>query len=185
MVVMPCRHLRSSSGRKHSIFIYQSWMQDLVLGWWLLVGLLVLMIYGSYRPKVHDWASRALEIVKIKSCLSGLNFYSAVFVRSPAFCKHQLYCKIPTDSVFVHLLLKACFSGMTWVIFSTTPMHSTPFQLFLSLQPLFSNDTYLDLRLLDIPKIVRIWFCSTNILCPNRKLGKCIYDKGAGRMFKK
>ena len=143
------------------------------------------LLYGSYRPKVHDWASRALEIVKIKSCLSGLNFYSAVFVRSPAFCKHQLYCKIPTGSVFVHLLLKACFSGMTWVIFSTTPMHSTPFQLFLSLQPLFSNDTYLDLRLLDIPKIVRIWFCSTNILCPNRKLGKCIYDKGAGRMFKK
>ena len=77
------------------------------------INVQVFAIDGSYRPKVHDWASRALEIVKIKSCLSGLNFYSAVFVRSPAFCKHQLYCKIPTGSVFVHLLLKACFSGMT------------------------------------------------------------------------
>ena len=140
---------------------------------------------GHIAQKCTIGPAGPLEIVKIKSCLSGLNVYSAVFVRSPAFCKHQLYCKIPTGSVFVHLLLKACFSGMTWVIFSTTPMHSTPFHLFLSLQPLFSNDTYLDLRLLDIPKIVRIWFCSTNILCPNRKLGKCIYDKGAGRMFKK
>ena len=54
-----------------------------------------------------------LVIVKIKSCLSGLNLYSTVFVRSPAFCKHQLYCKIPTGSVVVHLLLKACFLGMT------------------------------------------------------------------------
>ena len=68
---------------------------------------------GHIAQKCTIGPAGPLEIVKIKSCLSGLNFYSAVFVRPPAFCKHQLYCKIPTGSVFVHLLLKACFSGMT------------------------------------------------------------------------